>query len=214
MTRTVTVDQRPVGHAVSAVLARYDELAHLVAESVEPDHDRWRPATPHELHAATRAVHGEARQLDARRFDAWLEWLTEDAVLWIPLAETPHPATDQSLFLDDRRRLGDRVRWRGERSAWGQHPPSATVRTVGTIEAWTGRPVDVRRVLVRSAFVIVEQRLGGSRSSPATRSTSSSATSCADAARSSSSPSCRSGCATRASCCDRAPASSISTSTG
>ena len=161
MTRTVTVDQRPVGHAVSAVLARYDELAHLVAESVEPDHDRWRPATPHELHAATRAVHGEARQLDARRFDAWLEGWTDDAVLWIPLAETPHPATDQSLFLDDRRRLGDRVRWRGERSAWAQHPPSATVRTVGTIDAWTPvGPSTTRRVLVRSALVIVEQRVG------------------------------------------------------
>jgi 3-phenylpropionate/cinnamic acid dioxygenase small subunit len=150
------VDRRG-GPAAHVVMARYDELAELLHASADPDPAQWTAADASTMLDVQRAVHGEARLLDGRRFDRWLASWTNDAVLWVPLTAEQHPATDQSLLLDDHRRITDRVRWRGERSSWGQQPPSSTVRTVGTVEAWVRRG-EPERLLVRSALTVAEQR--------------------------------------------------------
>ena len=120
-----------VAAASAGVLARYDELAGLLA-GIED-----RPAAEPALSAAAAAtlLH-EARLLDAGRFEEWLDGWTDDGVLWVPLSAHAHPGVDQSLLLDDRRRLAERVEWRRDPSAWGQHPPSRTTRIVGGVEAW------------------------------------------------------------------------------
>jgi 3-phenylpropionate/cinnamic acid dioxygenase small subunit len=136
---------------VADVLARYDELAALLASIP------GRPlAAPADTERAAAALHREARRLDARAFDDWLSSCTADAVVWVPLADGAHPATDQSWFLDDRRRLGERVAWHAEPSAWGQHPASTCVRTVGSVEAWPAPD----GLVAHSTVTIVEQRLG------------------------------------------------------
>ena len=135
----------------AAVRSRYDELAELVS---------WvqgRPAADPALTAAV-APHlvREARLLDSGRFEEWLEGWTDDAVVWVPLSVPAHPGQDQALFLDDRRRLAERVSWRRDPAAWGQQPPSLTVRAVTGVEAWPAGG----RVVARSSLVVHEQRHG------------------------------------------------------
>lgn len=135
----------------AAVRSRYDELAELVS---------WvqgRPAADPALTAAV-APHlvREARLLDSGRFEEWLEGWTDDAVVWVPLSVPAHPGRDQALFLDDRRRLAERVSWRRDPAAWGQQPPSITVRAVTGVEAWPAGS----RVVARSSLVVHEQRHG------------------------------------------------------
>ncbi|MFV0308532.1 MAG: aromatic-ring-hydroxylating dioxygenase subunit beta [Desertimonas sp.] len=105
---------------------------------------------------AAASIGREARWLDLGAYERWQEWFADDAVLWVPLDPTSHPGRDQSLYLDDRRRLGERVGWLATPSAWGQHPPSTCVRVVGGVEAWSERGA----VIVRSTFTLVEQRQG------------------------------------------------------
>ena len=135
----------------AAVLARYNELAALLSgmdDRPRSDPDLSAAATPGLLH--------EARLLDAGRFEDWLLGWTDDAVLWVPLAAPAHPGTDQSLLLDDRRRLAERVEWRRDPSAWGQQPPSRTIRIVGSVEAWPAPG----GLVTRSALLIDEHRHG------------------------------------------------------
>lgn len=145
----------PFGAAAQAkVLARYDELAGLLAGMDD------RPAADSELSAAASPVllH-EARLLDAGRFEDWLCGWTDDAVLWVPLSAPAHPGADQSLLLDDRRRLAERVEWRRDPSAWGQQPPSRTTRVVGSVEAWAAPG----GLVARSTLLLDEHRHGRSQ---------------------------------------------------
>ena len=134
------------------VLARYDELAALLAGV-----DDRPPADPDLSAAAAPALMHEARLLDAGRFEDWLCGWTDDAVLWVPLSATAHPGADQSLLLDDRRRLAERVEWRRDPAAWGQQPPSRTTRIVGGVEAW---PAPGGGVITRSSLLVDEHRHG------------------------------------------------------
>lgn len=147
---------RDPSEAVTGVLARYDELAELITSVAG-----LGPSDPSLTTAVSPWVLREARLLDGGLLDEWLDGFSDDAVLWVPLDPTVGPGLDQSLFLDDRRRLGERVAWRREPSAWGQQPPSVCTRMVGSIEAW---PVSgeraTERVVVRSAFTLVEHRHG------------------------------------------------------
>ncbi len=137
--------------AQAAVLARYDELAGLLAGM-----DARPRADPDLSAAAAAALLHEARLLDAGRFEDWLAGWTDDAVLWVPLSRAAHPGADQSLLLDDRRRLAERVEWRRDPSAWGQQPPSLTTRVVGGVEAWAA----TTGLVTRSSLLIDEHRHG------------------------------------------------------
>jgi hypothetical protein len=136
------------------VAARYDELAALailIGAASGPDvglTSRMAPVLAH-----------EAALLDDRRFEEWLAWWADDAVMWVPLGPGTHPARDQSLWLDDRRRLAERVGWRRQPSAWAQQPASTTVRVVGSVQAWR---LD-GHIVARSAALLDERRAGNSR---------------------------------------------------
>lgn len=98
----------------------------------------------------------EARLLDGRAFQRWLELWDGDGLFWAPLTVDGDPAADQALFLDDYRRIRERV-WRmGDTSAWALHPAAVTVRLVGSVEAW---PLRDDEVLVSSAIAIQHTRL-------------------------------------------------------
>ena len=140
----------PAG-AQAAVLARYDELGELLTGM-----DARPRADPGLSAAAAAALLHEARLLDAGRFEDWLAGWTDDAVLWVPLSAPAHPGRDQSLLLDDRRRLAERVEWRRDPSAWGQQPPSLTIRIVGGVEAWAAAD----GLVTRSSLLIDEHRHG------------------------------------------------------
>ena len=100
----------------------------------------------------------EARLLDAHRFDDWLELWETDAVLWVPLG-SDYSTSDQSLFLDDLRRLRERVAWRHDPAAWGVQPSPSTVRSIGSIEAWPDSPSEM---LVSSVLQVQQTSRAGS----------------------------------------------------
>ncbi|WP_421723474.1 aromatic-ring-hydroxylating dioxygenase subunit beta [Bauldia sp.] len=123
----------PVHPNTKRVVDLYDELVR------DRDATLHAPTSGDAALAAEAALllKAEARLLDARAFDRWLTLWEQDAVCWVPLATGSHPGQDQALFLDDRRRLEERV-WRmGDRSAWALWPAAETIRNVGGFEAWT-----------------------------------------------------------------------------
>jgi len=140
---------------LARVTALYDSLAADIAflQTAPPCADL-------SLTAEISAIaNHEARLLDQRAFETWLALWDEDAVLWIPLRPDGHPAADQSLTLDDHRRLSERV-WRmGDKSAWALQPPGQTVRLIGTVEAWW---LDEERAeaIATSAMLVTHERLG------------------------------------------------------
>lgn len=137
---------------LDAVRARYDTLAaDLTTVAAAPTAD---PAVTAEAAAVLRA---EARILDAGDWQRWLDWCGEDAVLWVPLdVRSAHPGTDQSLLLDDRRRLDERV-WRfTDPNAWALHPAGVVTRGVSAVEAWPADAVD--EVLVASVLALQHVR--------------------------------------------------------
>lgn len=122
----------PLPQGAARVKGLYDELvADRQSVATAP------PASDLGLVGEIAAIlNSEARTLDARGFDRWLTLWEVDATYWVPLATGGHPGTDQALFLDDRRRLVERV-WRmSDRSAWALWPPAETVRSIGGVEAW------------------------------------------------------------------------------
>ena len=129
---------------------RYDDLAAVVA---------WWRSVPSsmplddDLDTARRHVVAEARLLDDERYDDWLSDWAPDGILWVPLDPAAHPGADQSFFLDDVRRLRERVTWRRQSSAWSQHPPVRAVRSTTNVEARLG---DDGALHVRSSLTIVE----------------------------------------------------------
>lgn len=131
------VTPHPAQFAVAAVHARYDALAADLRSVAE------RSISDPELAAGVGAfLHAEARLLDAGRFTAWLDLVAHDATVWVPLRADAHPANDQSLFLDDRRRLEERV-WRlADSSAWALQPAPWVTRLVGGVEAWPVEPAE------------------------------------------------------------------------
>ncbi len=144
---------------LSAVRARYDRLGADVATV------RGAGVSDPAVSAAVAPlVFAEARWLDGHRWQDWLAWCDDDTMVWVPLDVT-HPAAgdDQSLFLDDRRRLDERV-WRfGDPFAWALVPGGTVVRSVTAVEAWPcpaesgGAPDEV---LVSSSVTIQYVRLG------------------------------------------------------
>jgi benzoate/toluate 1,2-dioxygenase beta subunit len=76
----------------------------------------------------------EARLLDERRFEAWLDLYTEDCVYWIPARWGQESRTDEvSLMNDDRMTLQTRIGRLMHPRAHGQLPPSRTVHVVTNI---------------------------------------------------------------------------------
>lgn len=151
-TATATTTTTPTTAFTTALIrSRYEELAALVTDV------KGKPASrlADSAQAACRLAY-EARLLDDERFEEWADLWADDAVLWVPIGSDPHPATDQSLFLDDRRRILERVQWRRDPSAWGQNPLSCTNRMVSAVEAWPHNS----GLITRSAIIINEYRRG------------------------------------------------------
>lgn len=105
----------------------------------------------------------EARLLDQRAYEKWLDLFTQECVYWIPAT---NPATDPrgtvTLEFHDRRRLIDRFARLGTGLAYAQLPASNTARQFGGVEVWPN-PEDVKEWRVRCSFTVVESRQGKSR---------------------------------------------------
>ena len=92
-----------------------------------------------EVPGASRATHDriaqflflEARLLDERRFEEWIELFTEDGFYWAPARhDQENPHNEASLFFDDRELMQIRVRRLRHPRIHVQTPPSRTCHIV------------------------------------------------------------------------------------
>jgi 3-phenylpropionate/cinnamic acid dioxygenase small subunit len=118
--------------ALDRVRATYDAMAARVAQALAGP-----PADPEATAEAAPLLAREARLLDARAFSDWLALYAGEAYLWLPVHPGDHPARDQALIFDDRRRLAERAAHFGDRQAWAiTAPEPLTTRHLGPVEAW------------------------------------------------------------------------------
>ncbi|WP_214369714.1 aromatic-ring-hydroxylating dioxygenase subunit beta [Pseudonocardia sp. H11422] len=105
----------------------------------------------------------EARLLDERRFDEWIELFTSESTYWAPVRVTREGDPDRmqrgelALFDDDFGTLELRVASLSAKSAWAEIPPSRTRHLITNV---TATESDVEgQVSARSNFVIFRSRL-------------------------------------------------------
>lgn len=76
----------------------------------------------------------EARLLDERRFEEWMELFTEDGYYWAPARpDQENPYDESSLFFDDRQLMAVRIRRLRHPRIHVQTPPSRTCHYVTNV---------------------------------------------------------------------------------
>lgn len=134
--------------------AFYDRLAAMRAEAAA----FGQANDPAVVLDAQAFVNREARLLDCRNFDAWLGLFADPCVYWLPTDEFADPRTAVSLWLDDRRRLEDRLTRFHTGFAFSQVPDRRLRRIIGNVEAYESATGKVRRILSNQA--VYEHRTG------------------------------------------------------
>jgi len=115
----------------------------------------------------TKLLFLECRLLDERRYDKWMDLFAPELIYWVPMIFGPqNPKFETSIYLDDRRRLGDRVGAILTGALHAQTPPSRTRRMLSNIEQWNVAQDEIR---VRANVVIWEYRKHETRSYPGTQ---------------------------------------------
>lgn len=113
----------------------------------------------------SRLLFREARLLDDRHYDQWLGMFAPDCLYWVPnRAEPSDPRTQSGVYLDDRRRMADRVAMLRTGHLHAQMPASRTRRMLSNIECWSG---DAGAIVARANLTLWEQRKGVTRAWPA-----------------------------------------------
>lgn len=123
-------------------------------------------------------LYREARLLDERKFDEWLELLTDDVRYWMPARESRYAKNTHALVIQDTERYeeGDksqdghfallddtkqtltmRVNRLRTGYAWAEEPASRTRRFVTNIEVVEGD--GATEVIVYSNFIVYRSRL-------------------------------------------------------
>jgi 3-phenylpropionate/cinnamic acid dioxygenase small subunit len=111
---------------------------------------------------AEKLLYYEARLLDERRYEEWLDLFTEDGVYWLPVAGengARDPANSISIIYDDTERRAERVFRTLHTPVLDQSPPSRTVHVVSNVEV-DSEVVD-GGARVWCAQLIAEMRPGG-----------------------------------------------------
>jgi 3-phenylpropionate/cinnamic acid dioxygenase small subunit len=103
-------------------------------------------------------LYREARLLDERRFEEWLELFTADGRYWLPLADGTDPEVEPSILYDDSRLRAQRVHRILHQPHHAQLPPSRTVHSVTNVEVEPAPEPDA--VVVRCVLLLYELRPG------------------------------------------------------
>jgi 3-phenylpropionate/cinnamic acid dioxygenase small subunit len=109
----------------------------------------------------------EARLIDDRRFEEWLDLFTDDAVYWMPGRTNPwrSGAVEDSitkpgelaLFEDTKETLTTRIARLRTGMAWGEEPPSRTRHLITNVEVEPDP--DPAQLRVRSNFLVYRAQL-------------------------------------------------------
>jgi 3-phenylpropionate/cinnamic acid dioxygenase small subunit len=114
------------------------------------------PATLLSRAQAEDLLFHEARLIDDRRLEEWLQLYTEDGLYWIPIDEDAPIASSASLVYDTRARREERVHHFLHNVFPAQTPRSRTVHAISNVmvEPHAGGAA------VRSTQVVYEMRTG------------------------------------------------------
>ena len=123
----------------------------------------------HELwHEIERFLIREARLLDERRFEEWLDLFTDDATYWMPgrtnpwrsgeVADSVTKPGELAVFEDTKSTLTTRVARLRTGLAWGEEPPSRTRHLITNIEV-EHDDADAAQLTVRSNFLVYRAQL-------------------------------------------------------
>ena len=123
------------------------------------DHDLW-----HEVHQFL--IH-EARLLDERMFEEWLDLFTDDVFYWMPerlnqwqsnkVEDGVSKLGELALFEETKATLNTRVARLATGVAWGEEPPSRSRHLVTNVEVEPGDKDS--EIKVRSNFLIYRTQL-------------------------------------------------------
>ena len=136
-------------HYVDAAL--YDS----VAEESDRNAARTAPSDFPRREMVESVLYQEARLLDDRRYESWLELLTDDCLYWVPATLEPaDQRREAAVNFDDRRRLLDRIALIRSGYLHAQNPPTRTCRMITNVETWDrkGGALDVRSCLAIWAY--------------------------------------------------------------
>jgi len=129
------------------------------------------------LREVEQFLYREARLLDERRFQAWLDLFTDDVRYWMPVRSTRYPRrsqaiailnparyeeeelgkeSDLAIFDETKETLCRRVARLDTGMAWAEDPPSRTRHIVSNVEV---EPADTEaEIRVFSNFVVYRNR--------------------------------------------------------
>lgn len=120
--------------------------------------DELTTSTPTDLQQIVAFLVQEARLLDERRFEEWMELFHETGVYWAPAsANQASPLSEVSIFYDDRRLMEQRITRLRHQRIHIQSPNSRTVHIVDNPLISENRP-ETGEVVVLSKFLMVEYR--------------------------------------------------------
>jgi 3-phenylpropionate/cinnamic acid dioxygenase small subunit len=116
-------------------------------------------SAPTSTQALVDLVYLEARLLDAKRFDEWLELLTPDVRYWMPLTRgQPDGETFTSLFYEDHLLLKVRIERLRHPNAFSQQQPSFCQHVLQQPSLEIAEPEN-NRYVTRTPFLYFEAQL-------------------------------------------------------
>jgi len=106
----------------------------------------------------------EARLLDERRFEEWMDLFTDDGIYWMPTEENQQDGIEtHSIFHDDKALMDHRVRRLNHPLNYAQTPPSRFRHLIGNVviedDAGSGGEIQVRSSLVAVEYWRERQRV-------------------------------------------------------
>jgi 3-phenylpropionate/cinnamic acid dioxygenase small subunit len=104
-------------------------------------------------------LYREARLLDERRLEEWLEMFTQDGMYWIPMDENADPDREPSIAYDDSFTRAQRVYQLLNQPHYSQVP--RTVHLITNVEVEAGS--NAEESIVRCALALFEVRSGDER---------------------------------------------------
>ncbi len=111
------------------------------------------------LQKVEQFLYREARLLDERRFEEWMELFAEDGYYWVPAApDQDDPYQAVSIFLDDRDLMKTRIERLGHSMIHSQEPHSRTCHYVSNVEVDEAYG-EVNEILAYSTQMMLEFRL-------------------------------------------------------
>jgi 3-phenylpropionate/cinnamic acid dioxygenase small subunit len=103
-------------------------------------------------------LYREARLLDERRLEEWLELFTADGMYWVPIEDDVDPELEPAMQYDDAEQRAMRVYQILHLPHYAQLPPSRTVHVVSNVEVENAAAGD--EATVRCSLVVYELRSG------------------------------------------------------